>query len=89
MEVCFHGCVHRPATENRQFDTAYHIQYRSIQTKVNHVTHRRCNASFRAQRGGSAVRASELRDRLPSRLPHWKCDVRSSIKLISIEELSF
>ena len=35
---------------------------------------------LRAQRGGSArdVRASELWDRLPSHLPHWKCDRRSA-----------
>ena len=61
-----------------QIGTTYHIQYRSIQELDRHsasrstsqhtnksqsVTHRRCNASSRAQRGGSAregVRASEL-----------------------------
>lgn len=30
MEVCFPGGVHRPATENRQFDTASHDAYRNI-----------------------------------------------------------
>ena len=60
--------------------TAFHSEYRSIQTKVNNAAHTTTKNSFRAQRGGSAregVRATELWDRLPSHCPHWKCDVRS------------
>ena len=46
-----------------QIGTAFHSEYRSIQTKVNTAPHTTTKNSFRAQRGGSAregVRASEL-----------------------------
>ena len=43
--------------------TAFHSEYRSIQTKVNNAAHTTMKNSFRAQWGGSAregVRATEL-----------------------------
>ena len=46
-----------------QIGTAFHSEYRSIQTKVNKAAHTTTKNSFRAQRGGSAregVRATEL-----------------------------
>ena len=46
-----------------EISTAFHSEYRSIQTKVNNAAHTTTQNSFRAQRGGSAregLRATEL-----------------------------
>ena len=48
---------------SNQIGTAFHIQYRSIQTKVSNYTLATTKNSFRAQRGGSAregVRANAI-----------------------------
>ena len=59
---------HNPHTTNTeeyrdQIGTAFHSEYRSIQTKVNNAAHTTTKNSFRAQRGGSAregVRANVI-----------------------------
>ena len=55
-----------------------------IQTRVNCVTHRRCNTGFRAQEGGGAgggpsgLRNSEMA--FPLRIPALQCDPRSHMQ---------